>query len=237
MAKIRRGQKARVWRKQCLSLDLNNTQKGPGVRFTHCPWQCSFCVSLDRYWSSWEKSPSLLLLRSEGVKSSSLPTKWRLGCLICVVGRGKVEIARILVFCSSALQPTVGFIPLGNAAVPVWASNESCRGLAVVLTSRITSRSWLGAICCLVWNVGIQPMWRISRGRLGKSPSRVPWGNGISYLVTVTRVSTWSPSSEPESTCDLLHSPTIWRQLLYKDLKCNDIWGEGVWGERGRLEV
>lgn len=48
-----------------------------------------------------------------------------------------MEIARILVFHSSILLPTGGFIPLGNAAVSMWAFNKSCRGLAMVLTSKI----------------------------------------------------------------------------------------------------
>lgn len=89
----------------------------PEVRFEDCPWQCSFCASLDRQWSSWGKWSSLLLLRSGGVKSSSLPATWRLGCLIWGAGRGWGEAAGALVHCSSTLPPTAHFIPLGNAAV------------------------------------------------------------------------------------------------------------------------
>lgn len=91
--------------------------EGPEVRLEDCLWQCSFCVSLERQWSSWEKWSSLLLSRSGGVKSSSLPSMWRLGCLIWGAGRGRGEAAGTLVHCSSTLLPTVRFIPVGNAVV------------------------------------------------------------------------------------------------------------------------
>lgn len=207
MDKIRREENARVRRNQCLSLGLTIHKRGLGSDFRSAldnaasvfPWRDSDPAG---------KSHHPLFWGLEESRAAPCPLNGGWAAWSELAGRGKVEIARILVFHSATLLPTGGFIPLCNAAVTMWAFNESCRGLAMVLTREIALWSLLGAICCLIWNVGIQPMWRISRGKMGKPPYKSPWGHVISCFVMVTRVTAWSPRKDQESTPDL-HSPTF----------------------------
>lgn len=178
MGKKRRGQKVRLWRKKCPLLGLNDLQRGlrsdsrtardnaasvfplkdsdPAGESDH-----PFCF---RGLGSQEKFPALYgearlpdLRGREGARGSSRDP------------------------CSLFLNsPTHCALHSRGQCCGHYADylKKAARGLAMVLTSRVTPtlRSLLGATWCLVSNMDIEPVWRISRDRLGKSP----WGNTIS---------------------------------------------------------
>lgn len=165
MGKKRREQKVRVWRKKCPSLGLCDMQRGmrSGLRTA---LDNAASVSLERQWIQLGKVIISSDSSSGGVNSSSLPTTWRLSCLIWGAGRGQREEAGALVYCSSTLLPTTErFIPLGNAAVTVLslqrrqqgpgnghlqshASPESCQPLGLCLEQfGASSQTWALNLC------------------------------------------------------------------------------------------